>query len=93
VFADVTIPGVFEALEPDVAIIAGEGLGDMRSVSPFTRSSIASTSHAGVKTSPWSATRCLDFTRLISNAVSAYLNHLLRRSPLTRCKASDNPLH
>src|SRR5690606_25245758 len=33
----------------------------IRSVSSFTRSSIASTIHAGVKTSPWSATRCRDF--------------------------------
>src|SRR2546426_12738931 len=38
----------------------------IRSVSPFTRSSMASTIHGGVNTSPWSATRCLDLTRLIS---------------------------
>ena len=34
----------------------------MRSDSPFTRSSISSTSQSGVKTSPWSATRCRDLT-------------------------------
>ena len=38
----------------------------MRSDSSLTRSSMASTIHAGVKTSPWSATRCFDLTRLIS---------------------------
>jgi hypothetical protein len=31
----------------------------------FNRSSIASTIHAGEKTSPWSATRCLDLTRFM----------------------------
>ena len=39
----------------------------MRSVSAFTKSSMASTIQAGVNTSPWSATRCLDLTRLILN--------------------------
>ena len=34
----------------------------MRSDSSLTRSSMASTSQSGVKTSPWSATRCFDFT-------------------------------
>ena len=37
----------------------------MRSVSPLTRSSIASTSHGGVNTSPWSATRFLDLIRFM----------------------------
>ncbi len=37
----------------------------IRSVSPFTKSSMASTIQAGVKTSPWSATRCFDLTRLM----------------------------
>jgi hypothetical protein len=37
----------------------------IRSVSPLTRSSIASTSHAGVNTSPWSATRFFDLIRLM----------------------------
>lgn len=50
----------------------------MRSVSSFTRSSIASTIHAGVNTSPWSATGCLDFTRLMRNCGGSILNDLLR---------------
>ena len=37
----------------------------MRSVSPLTRSSMASTIHAGVKTSPWSATRFFDLIWLM----------------------------
>ena len=42
----------------------------MRSVSSFTKSSIASTIHAGVKTSPWSATRCLDLTWFMGRCIS-----------------------
>src|SRR5699024_11917040 len=34
----------------------------IRSVSCFTRSHMAFTSRSAVKTSPWSTTRCLDFT-------------------------------
>jgi hypothetical protein len=41
----------------------------MRSVSSFTRSSIASTIHAGVNTSPWSATRFRDLIRLMGNGL------------------------
>ena len=40
----------------------------IRSVSPLTRSSIASTIHAGVNTSPWSATRCFDLNRLMGKS-------------------------
>src|SRR5580658_2804806 len=39
----------------------------MRSVSPLTKSSIFSTSHGGVNTSPWSATRLLDLIRFIGD--------------------------
>ena len=39
----------------------------MRSVSPFTRSSMFSTSHRGVNTSAWSATRFLDLIRFIGD--------------------------
>jgi hypothetical protein len=35
----------------------------MRSLSDLTRSSMASTIHAGVNTSPWSATLCFDLTK------------------------------
>ena len=35
----------------------------MRSDSILTKSSMSSTIQLGVKTSPWSATRCLDFTK------------------------------
>jgi len=37
----------------------------MRSVSPLTRSSIASTIHVGVNTSPWSAIRCFDLIKFM----------------------------
>src|ERR1017187_1177553 len=41
----------------------------MRPVSPLTRSSIFSTSHPGVSTSPWSATRFLDLMRFIGDGL------------------------
>jgi len=44
----------------------------IRSVSSFTRSSIASTNWGGVNTSPWSATRALDLIRLMSNPSEAH---------------------
>jgi hypothetical protein len=37
----------------------------MRSVSSFTKLSIASTNHGGVKTSPWSATRSFDLMKVM----------------------------
>ena len=40
----------------------------IRAASPLTKSSIWSTSHEGVNTSPWSATRFLDFVKLALEA-------------------------
>src|ERR1700722_96919 len=42
----------------------------MRSVSPLTRSSMASTIQGGVNTSPWSATRFFDLIRLMGHVHS-----------------------
>src|SRR3989442_14133969 len=45
----------------------------IRSVSPLTRSSIASTIHGGVKTSPWLATRFFDLIALMGDDFGVYL--------------------
>ena len=55
-----------------------KNLASMRLTSSFNRSSIASTIHAGVKTLPWSATRCLDLIRLMTNTYQP--------TPLCPCK-------
>ena len=61
----------------------------MRSVSSFTRSSIASIIRAGVKTSPWSATRCFDLTRLMENAFGVKLVAVGTAAANARGKAQE----
>lgn len=64
-----------EDLRQKISVAAGrlQKRESMRSVSDFTRSHMALTSRSAVKTSPWSATRCLDLT-----CFSAILSLLLR---------------
>jgi hypothetical protein len=64
--------------DEEVAAAAGrlKKRESIRSVSAFTSSSMASTIHAGVNTSPWSATRFFDLIKPISSFLFGWIGAL-----------------
>ena len=62
----------------------------IRSDSVLTKFSMSSTIQLGVKTSPWSATRCLDFTKL-SGDIGSPMTGFKSLFPVTSLSCHGNP--